>query len=96
MASKILGNIAPVKVPCAEVHRDKNLALNFYLSQTNQQPMQGLLSAYLTQVLTPLHSLPNKNQTFKISKIIKKCTFFTNEHSMQLFSELVQHFSIKI
>ena len=133
MASKILGNIAPVKVPCAEVHRDKNLALNFYLSQTNQQPMQtllsayltqvldvlaskqepnknlalnfylsqtnqqpmqGLLSAYLTQVLTPLHSLPNKNQTFKISKIIKKCTFFTNEHLMQLFCELVQQFSI--
>ena len=28
---------AAVKVPCKEtVHRDKNLALNFYLSQTNQ------------------------------------------------------------
>ena len=62
--SKILGNIAPVKVSFAEVHWDKNLALNFYLSQTNQHSMQGA-AAYLTQVLTltPLPWLSNKNQT---------------------------------
>ena len=39
-------------------------------------PDKSATNAYLTQVLTPLHPLPNKNLTFEISKIAKKMYIF--------------------